>query len=319
MKLFLHRGWLAPVAAVVALIGAHHIHQGSSSRAGDEESGPGKYVAQVIARNLARPVGITAGRGRDLAGIYFSEIPEPGVMGGANGVLRMSLISGRVTQLNRGEPEPTNLAHSPNGTLYWTCKSAGVILARTTDGNVRPLLRDLAQPSGIALSPQGDALYFTEVPTPGVPGSEGGENRVSAYLFATGETYVLDRGDPEPADIAAAANGDLYWTCKSAGVIVRWDGATGKTSVVLRDLLQPNGIALDARGNNLYFTEIPTPGVGGDDGGENRVSVYNLRTGQTRVINDGDPEPTDVTVTRDGTVFWTCTSAGVIVRARLQP
>jgi hypothetical protein len=35
-----------------------------------------------------------------------------------------------------------------------------------------------------------------------------------------------------------------------------------------------------------------------------------------RVIHEGDPEPTDVAVARNGNVYWTCTSAGVIVEAK---
>jgi hypothetical protein len=39
---------------------------------------------------------------------------------------------------------------------------------------------------------------------------------------------------------------------------------------------------------------------------------------QVSVINQGDPEPTDVAVARNGRVYWTCTVAGVIVEARLR-
>ncbi len=42
----------------------------------------------------------------------------------------------------------------------------------------------------------------------------------------------------------------------------------------------------------------------------------NLRTGAVRSINEGDPEPTDVAVARNGSIYWTCTSAGVIVEAK---
>ena len=44
---------------------------------------------------------------------------------------------------------------------------------------------------------------------------------------------------------------------------------------------------------------------------------YDLRKGIQTTINAGDPEPTDVAVSRDGSVYWTCTSAGVIVEARV--
>jgi hypothetical protein len=33
------------------------------------------------------------------------------------------------------------------------------------------------------------------------------------------------------------------------------------------------------------------------------------------IVNFGDPEPTDVAVGRNGHIYWTCSSAGVIVEA----
>ena len=76
------------------------------------------------------------------------------------------------------------------------------------------------------------------------------------------------------------------------------------------------GIAIDREDRNLYFTEVPTPGVGGMNGGQNKVWRYDLKTGVKTLVNSGDPEPTDVAVSRNGTIYWTCTSAGVIVEAR---
>ena len=127
---------------------------------------------------------------------------------------------------------------------------------------------------------------------------------------------VLHVGEPEPTDIVVSRRGELYWTCKSAGVILEQTG--GVTTVLVSGLNKPSGIALSKNGRNLYFTEVPTPGVPGSAGGKNTVKVLNLRTKEIRVIHAGDPEPTDVTVARNGNVYWTCTSAGVIVEAKLQ-
>ena len=86
---------------------------------------------------------------------------------------------------------------------------------------------------------------------------------------------------------------------------------------LFRDKLDhPSGIAIDHKGETLYFTEVPTPGVSGDEGGRNRVRAINLRTGTLRTIHAGDPEPANVAVARNGDLYWTCTSAGVIVEAR---
>jgi len=264
------------------------------------------YTFRVVASGLSRPTGIAVGSWKTL---YFTEVPTPGVAGGRNGVSALHLESGRIELLHQGEPEPTNIAVNGDDDVYWTCKSAGVIL-RLAEGETTPILTGLQQPSGISIGRRG-VVYFTEVPTPGVPG---GANGVSSFDGTT--KTILTSGEPEPTDVVVSRNGTLYWTCKTAGVILRRQNGT--TSVLLGGLLSPTGIALDKKGENLYFTEVPTPGVPGNAGGANRVSVLNLESerARVRVIHSGDPEPTDVAVAPDGRVYWTCSSAGVIIEAR---
>lgn len=271
----------------------------------------GEYRTRVVAGGLDRPTGIAAmGNGT----LYFTEIPTPGVpgtAGGLNGVRVLTLGNGAINTINDGEPEPVNLAVGRGGTLYWTCKSAGVILERQRDGSIAPFLQGLAQPSGIAVDKRGDVL-FTQVPSPGVPGPAGGTNTVSASDGKN--TTVLTLGEPEPTDIAVAADGTAYWTCKSAGVILRKSPA-GVVSLLLSNLDHPVGIALDHRGKNLFWTEVPTPGMSGNQGGRNSVQALDLVSMQRSTVDVGDPEPTDITVTRNGNLYWTCSSAGVIVEA----
>jgi len=262
------------------------------------------YRFRVVASGLARPVGIAVGGWKT---IYFTEIPTPGVSGGANGVSSLDLDSGAITVLHRGEPEPVNLALSRDDEVYWTCKSAGVILKMTEDGDTVPVLTDLNQPSGISIGKH-DAVYFTEVPSPGVAGANNG-----VKVFDEGMVKMVSGGEPEPTDVVVNRQGDLYWTCKSAGVILTRQ--KGRISVLVDGLDQPVGIALDKQGRHLYFTEVPTPGVPGTKGGRNRVSVLDLRSGEIERIHEGDPEPTDVAVAPNGNVYWTCTVAGVIVEA----
>ena len=270
-----------------------------------------EFTATVIAKGLHRPTGIVAGSDE---AIYFSEIPSPGVPNAGNAVKMLDTEDGTITTLHEGEPEPTNLALDRSENLYWTCKSAGVILERTERGVTAPLLKGLQKPSGIALDRTGN-VYFTQLPTPGIPGPAGGKNSVSA--FDGKNTVVLHEGEPEPTDIASGKRGDIYWTCKTAGVILTQD-IDGKTTVLLKGLAKPTGIALNRDGNLLYWTEVPTPGVGGAAGGLNKVWELNLRTNVKTLVHSGDPEPTDVTVDRDGAVYWTCSSAGVIVEAKLK-
>ena len=268
------------------------------------------YSIAVIAKGLTRPTGITVGND---GSIYYTLVPTPGVPGGQNAVAKLS-PDGTTTILHQGEPEPTNIAIARDGTLYWTCKSAGVILEQKPDGTTTKLLTGLNKPTGIAIDPSGENIYFTQIPTPGVKGSDGGTNTVSKLNLSTHVVTVLHTGDPEPTDIAADRNGNVYWTCKSAGVIVE-QTALGVTSVILKGLNKPTGIAVDRSGKHLYFTEVPTPGVKGADGGTNTVNRLDLKTMTRTVIHSGDPDPQDIAIDRNGNVFWTCRTAGVIVKA----
>ena len=274
-----------------------------------------EYKMKVVAKNLKRPTGVSV----NLDGhVYFTELPTPGVGGGAGGKNTVNVLNpknGRVRNLTTGEPEPTNLATNFFGDVYWTCKSAGVILTLEQGrGDAQLVANGLDKPSGMAAYPFGLALFFTEVPTPGVSGANGGRNAVYAFLEGIDQEFLLDAGDPQPTDVAVDLFGDVYWTCTSAGVIVKLSGGT--TEVIARDLEKPYGIATDYLGN-LYFTEVPTPGVSGANGGKNKVSKLKLSTGSITVIDEGDPDPIDVTVAPFGTtVYWTCRSAGVIVEAK---
>ena len=272
-----------------------------------------EYQTRVVARGLHRPTGIAI-RGNDT--IYFTEVPTPGVNGmngGSNTVNQFDLRRNRITTLHMGEPEPVNITVGTDDNLYWTCKSAGVILEQDEDGVTTVFLRGLNKPSGITVD-HCDNVYFTQVPTPGMNAMNGGSNTVSVSDGTT--TTVLHMGEPEPTDIVVGRNGDLYWTCKSAGVILEQSAADGTTRVLVNQLDKPTGIAIDRKGRNLYFTEVPTPGVSGRNGGRNKVWELDLKTGVRTVVNAGDPEPTDIAVARNGNLYWTCSSAGVIVEAK---
>ncbi len=263
------------------------------------------YTTRVVAQGLSRPVGIALG-GNDT--IYFTEIPTPGVGGGANAVKRLELDTCDIETLHMGEPEPVNIALDRQGNVYWTCKTAGVILRQDEDGTTETLLDELQKPSGITVGRQG-RVYFTEIPSPGVPGAG---NKVS--VFDGSQIKVLHEGEPEPTDIVISRDGELYWTCKSAGVILKQ--VRGVTTTLLDGLDHPTGIALDHKGQRLFFTEVPTPGLPGSAGGSNKVWELDLKTMKQNLVHAGDPEPTDVAVARNGNVYWTCTSAGVIVEAK---
>ena len=267
-----------------------------------------EYKLKVVASGLAKPTGIAV----DDDKIYFTEVPVPGVAGGANAVKRLNLDNGRIKTLHTGEPEPLNIVVGSDGTIYWVCRTAGVILKQDDDGKTSTFLQALSRPTGLAMSRRG-TIYFTQVPTPGVAGGMNG-----VFSSSNGSTIQkINMGEPEPVDVAVGPDGDLYWTCRTAGVILVRSAKDGKITTLLSNLKKPTGIALDRKGRNLYFTEVPTPGVSGANGGANRVVKYDFEKKQMMTVNKGDPEPTDVAVSEDGSVYWTCTSAGVIVEARL--
>jgi streptogramin lyase len=267
-----------------------------------------EYKLKVVASGLARPTGIAV----DDDVLYFTEVPQPGVGGGMNAVKKLDLEDGKIQSLHFGEPEPVNIVVGRDGTIYWICKSAGVILKQDENGVTTAFLTGLHKPSGIAISKKG-VVYFTEVPTPGVAGGKNG-----VFSSADGKSIqTVNMGEPEPVDVAVASNGDVYWTCRTAGVILVRSAKDGMVRLLLSGLKKPTGIAIDSQGRNLYYTEVPTPGVSGAKGGMNRVVKYDLKMKKTTVINTGDPEPTDIAVGSNGDVYWTCSSAGVIVQARL--
>ncbi len=266
------------------------------------------YKVTLVMSGLNKPTGLAI----DDDVLYFTEVPTPGVPGGMNAVKQLDLEDKRITTLHMGEPQPVNIAVGRDGSLYWACLSAGVILKRDPNGVTTEFIIHLPSPSGIAVDRKG-TLYFTEVPMPGVPGGANG-------VFSTSDGGVtietLHMGEPEPVEITVAPNGDLYWACRSAGVILKRSAEDGTVSEFITGLSKPTGITIDRKGRNLYFTEVPTPGVSGANGGSNKVSKYDLRTGETSLIHFGDPQPNAVAVASDGTVYWTCTSAGVILKAR---
>ena len=268
------------------------------------------YKTTIIAMGLNKPIGISVHSSGDL---YFTEIPDPGKFSTKNTVSMRDGKTGKVLQIVKGEPAPTHIVVLSDRTFYWTCNNVGVVM-RGKGTSHSSVATGLSNCNGISVTPKG-RIFITQLPTPGKPGSKGGKNNVAELL--NGKAVVLKAGEPEPVDIVADANDNLYWTCKSAGVILRRDAKTTAVSLVLDKLDSPSGIAMDGAGN-LYFTEVPTPGKFANQGGRNAVWKYDPKTRNLTAIQFGIPEPTDVTVSADGkNVYWTCTSVGVIMQAVL--
>src|SRR5687767_2026452 len=77
--------------------------------------------------------------------------------------------------------------------------------AQAQDYEVMVVASGLSQPTGITLDGS-ETVYFTFVPTPGVPGANG----VARLDLETGRVTTLHMGEPEPRNIAVDREGSLY-------------------------------------------------------------------------------------------------------------
>lgn len=71
---------------------------------------------------------------------------------------------------------------------------------------------------------------------------------------------------------------------------------TYRFSVVAAGLDRPVGITVEGS-EIVYFTLVPTPGVGG---GANGVAKLDLETGAITLLHVGEPEPTNIAIDNQG-------------------
>jgi hypothetical protein len=287
------------------------------------EAGAQKYDIQAVASGLASPTGLAISGLGDSDTLYYTEVPQAAAQGlgsnGSNTVSKLTLSTSTTSLMNRGDPQPTNVVQDAQGNLYWTSPEPGVIMTQSPSGNTAMLLWGLDHPVGLTVDAAGQNLYYTELPTYGVLGWNGGENKVWQFNLATQYATLLNPIDPSPTDIVVAKNGDIYFTCQAFGIIVHMPaGVPWLQRTIWTGFHQPMGLALDPSEENLYYTEVPTPGVDGASGGQNTVSVFNLQTLTSSVVHAGDPQPTSVAVTPNGNIYWTDTTLGVIMQATPQ-
>jgi cell division septation protein DedD len=277
---------------------------GLRAKTGGEDSG---YVITVIGRSLGRPQGIALDPGGSL--IVTQSGPESAASG-YGAVVAIDLLTRELRLIYLDRPSPTQVSAGPDGAVYWTSRDAGAIL-RLAAGQSRPetLAGGLTNPSGIAVDAKA-RVYFTEITEPG------GRRPIGALSeLDGGRPTVLSPAESEPVSVAAGPGGELYWTASTGGSIFRRT-SDGRTDVLLSGLDRPVGIAVDPGGTKLAFTEVPTPGVAGESGGRNTVSVLDLKSLERTLVQVGDPEPLGVALADDGTVYWSSASAGELLQAR---
>ena len=85
---------------------------------------------KVIVSGLEKPQGIALNPSEDT--LYFTEIPTPDLaadQGGRNTVNAVDLATMEQTIIHRGDPKPTAVTVAPNGIVYWTSSTRGLVVA----------------------------------------------------------------------------------------------------------------------------------------------------------------------------------------------
>ncbi len=86
-------------------------------------------TGSVVVSGLNAPQGLALDGAENI--LYFTEVPTPGVAGAAGGrntVNALDLSSLVRTVVHSGDPQPTGVAVAPNGNVYWTSTSRGLVM-----------------------------------------------------------------------------------------------------------------------------------------------------------------------------------------------
>ena len=119
--------------------------------------------------------------------------------------------------------------------------------------------------------------------------------------FPTVPPAVLHEGEPEPTDIVVSKKGEIYWTCKSAGVILEQEerhdaNAPDRPGPSLRDRAGKNG-------KTLFLRKCRRPECRATRADATRSGRSTSRPLHARIVHEGDPEPTDVAAAKKGNVY----------------
>ncbi|MHC5056453.1 MAG: ankyrin repeat domain-containing protein [Planctomycetota bacterium] len=123
----------------------------------------------------------------------------------------------------------------------------------------------------------------------------------------------------EPPGINAltvARDGTLFWAqiCNDGPNLVKYDPATGETTVLLRDLRVV--MSVSAGGGGVFIAEMRTGEKNYVDG---RISRFDLATGRTETILDGLSQPQEMSAAPDGGIAFVDFSGQWLRLRRLHP
>ena len=296
--------WLTSVVGTVLVLPALYCGRGQSSQSSTGPSGgTAPFSTSTVASGLSQPTSLAFSGGNSLTVAQQPTAPQDGSMA------RINLTSGAVTVFDAG-PAASGFAAGNDGSVYWVDSAKGALMTQAgPDGTASVLHAGGALPATVLAVDAANRVYLADAGA-----SAGGPGKVAVLAKGSSPVALADPPGPAKTALAASSSGDLYWTSSQAGVIYHL-GPDGSSNVVVSGLQAPHGIALDPAGDILYFTEVPTPGVAGADGGRNTVNALDLASLSRTVVNRGDPQPEGVAVAPNGNVFWTSTSRGLVLRA----
>jgi PKD repeat protein len=140
-------------------------------------------TGQALLSGLKRPQAIALAAAEDI--LYFTELPTPGLAGdagGANTVNALDLATLQRTVIHQGDPQPAGIAVSPNGNVYWTSSTRGLVL-------------QAVPPRAVITAPQFTALLTGAAEVPPVTTRATGQATFSLRPAVTSSTD--DKGDDE--------------------------------------------------------------------------------------------------------------------------
>jgi len=287
--------------AAISLLGTSMALQPPRTASGFPTGQNAAYNYRVIVSGLANPTDIRLGGDR---GLYIAQ--RPAAPRDAS-LSKVDLGSGELTQIGTGPAVLSGFAVTRSGRIFWVDGAKNALMTQENPSASPKVVETNRALTATTITVDGsDRVYVAR--------ARSGADMASVMVRGGEAISIRDTGGPPKTALVAASTGDLYWTSKEDGSIYHL-GPDGRGSLVLAGLDKPQGIALDPEEENLFFTEVPTPGIAGESGGRNTVNVLDLATKRRAVIHAGDPQPTGVAAAANGTVYWSSTSRGLVMAA----
>src|SRR6202047_3457614 len=225
-----------------------------------------------------------------------------------------------MTELKSSKSERASVGRATIGRLFVLVASGNQVLSLNPDGSDRKVIvTDCRIPDGIAVDVEAGHIYWTNM---GVPNRNDGSIERADLDGRNRKTIIPQGGTFTPKQLQLdKENGKLYW-CDREGMRVMRANLDGSNIQTLVDTSHGDprpgpdltkwcvGIALDARGGQIYWTQ-----KGPDKGGLGRLFRANIEIPKgenavnrtdIEVLFDGLPEPIDLELDLENRLlYWT--------------